>query len=125
MENIRHQKTNRFEGLRRYKQFILAILLYFLAHVFDYILTLNGLTKTHGEEANPFARKYMDFFGLHLGLLIFKLQMFCIVILAAFGIEYIYRNKKPRIKSEYILTIGAILTFLGGGLWFLLLFKIY
>ncbi|MEK7399381.1 MAG: DUF5658 family protein [Candidatus Poribacteria bacterium] len=126
MENIEHPtKTNKLSIFRRYKQFILATLLYFLAHVFDYILTLNGLTKTNGEEANLFAQRYMEFFGLHIGLLIFKMQMFCIVVLAALGLEHIYRKKKSRIKSEYILTIGAILTFLGGSLWFLLLFKVY
>jgi hypothetical protein len=126
MENIEHPtKTNKLSIFRRYKQFILATLVYFLAHVFDYILTLNGLTKTNGEEANPFAQRYMEFFGLHIGLLIFKMQMFCIVVLAAFGLEHICRKKKSRIKSEYILTIGAILTFLGGSLWFLLLFKVY
>jgi hypothetical protein len=126
MEDIEHPtNTNKLSIFHRYKQFILAALAYFLAHVFDYILTLNGLTRTNGEEANPFAQRYMEFFGLHLGLLIFKLQMFVIVVLAALGIEIIYRKKRSRIKSEYILTIGAILTFLGGSLWFLLLFKAY
>ncbi|MGB9596076.1 MAG: DUF5658 family protein [Candidatus Poribacteria bacterium] len=105
-----------------YRQLILAILVYILAHIFDYIITLQGLTNTSGEEANPFAQKYMDFFGLHKGLLIFKLQMIIIVMIAAFGIEHLYRNKGSKIRSEYILTIGAIFTFLGGSLWFLLLF---
>lgn len=108
---------------RHYRQLILAILVYILAHIFDYIITLQGLTNTSGEEANPFAQKYMEFFGLHKGLLIFKLQMVIIVMASAFGIEYIYRNKRSKIKSHYILTIGAILTFLGGSLWFLLLFQ--
>lgn len=127
MENIEcPTKTSKLISIFKcYRQFILATLAYFLAHVFDYILTLNGLTRTNGEEANLLAQRYMEYFGLHLGLLIFKMQMFCIVVLAALGLEQIYRKKKSRIKPEYILAIGAILTFLGGSLWFLLLFKVY
>lgn len=105
-----------------YRRLILAILAYILAHVFDYIITLHGLTNTSGEEANPLAQRYMDVFGLHKGLLIFKLQMIVIVVIAAFGIEHVYKNKRSKIRSDYILTAGAILTFLGGSLWFFLFF---
>lgn len=115
-------KTNIITIFRHYRQLILAIFVYILAHVFDYIITLQGLVNTSGKEANPFAQKYMDFFGLHKGLLIFKLQMIIIVISAAFGIEHIYRSKGSKIRSDYILIIGVILTFLGGSLWFILLF---
>jgi len=118
-------KINITAIFRHYKQLILASLTYILAHVFDYILTLHGLTKTNGEEANPFAQRYIDSFGLHLGLLIFKLQMIFIVIIAAIGIEYVYRNRQSKIRSDYILTVGAILTFIGGSLWLLLLLKLY
>jgi hypothetical protein len=101
----------------RWLEFIMACVAYVAANAVDYILTICGLMNRHMGEANPIARSYMDVLGPERGLLLFKLIMVSIVILGVFIIDLIIKEKKIKLRSEYILYAGAVITLLGSSLW--------
>lgn len=101
-----------------YKQFLMATIAYVLANVYDYIVTLYGLKYTDATEANPIAVSYINLFGAHIGLLIFKSLIVSFVVLGMIAIFCLYKNKKTRLNPEYLLSIGTALTFLSASMWF-------
>jgi len=98
-------------------EFIMACVAYVAANTVDYILTICGLMNIHMGEANPIARSYIDVLGPEKGLLLFKLIMVSIVILGVFIIDRILKEQKIKLRSEYILYAGAVITILGSSLW--------
>jgi len=99
------------------RQLLLAILAYILANIFDYIVTLYGLAYTNASEANPIAKSYIAYFGVNIGLLIFKSIIVSMVIIGILAFYQLRKTEKIRLKPEHILSIGTIITFLGASLW--------
>ncbi len=117
MENVEHHLKKRNSWFHHYRQLLLATVAYILANVFDYLITIYGLANTNAIEGNPVARNYIAHFGPEIGLLIFKTIMVSLVLLGIIGFIILYQKKKTRIKPEMILSIGAIMTFLGACIW--------
>lgn len=97
--------------------FITATLMYIAANVIDYLFTIQGVGDNPLREANPIVRLYIDLFGAIHGVLICKL-LICTGVIAAMRVVHIaHREKWTRLRADYILYAGAILTTLGGSLW--------
>ncbi len=97
--------------------FIMASLMYIAANVIDYLLTVSGIESDPLREGNPVLQEYVSLFGARHGILICKL-LTCIGVLSAMRvIDLAYREKRTRLRAEYILYGGAILMTLGGLLW--------
>ena len=97
--------------------FIVSSLTYIAANVIDYLFTIQGIDGNPFREANPILRGYIEFFGAVSGILICKL-LICIGVISAMRVVHIaHREKRTRLRAEYILYGGAILTTLGGSLW--------
>ena len=99
--------------------FIKASLAYIVAHVIDYLLTVQATIDTTLKDGNPMIRQYMDLFGAQDGLLAYKLLICGSVILGMKAVDMSYRKGKTRFRGEYVLCGGAIVTVLGGCLWLL------
>ncbi len=99
--------------------FSLASLAYITAHILDYFFTLHGLENTAFTEGNPIIQGYMDHFGVENGLLSYKLLICVALIVGMKAVDIIGKQRKRRFRVELILYGGAILTTLGGALWFL------
>ena len=99
--------------------FILASLIYILAHILDYRFTVCGIRSTAFVEGNPIIQGYIDYFGIENGLMGYKL-LICIALLFGMkAIDLARREKKTRFRPEPVLYVGAILTMFGGSLWLL------
>ena len=97
--------------------FIISILTYTAANVADYLFTIRGLDGNPLREANPILRGYIEIFGAVSGILICKL-LICIGVISAMRVVHLaHMEKRTRLRAEYILYGGAILTTLGGSLW--------
>ena len=113
---------SRVERLRsnskyRWFQIAAASLAYIAAHIVDYFFTLHGLTRNASQEANPVVQGYIDCFGVEKGLMICKSLMSVAIILGVVVTQLAYNKKGTKVKLEYVLYAGSILTFLGGVLW--------
>ena len=97
----------------------MASLAYIIANVTDYLFTVSGVEKEPFREGNPIVQGYIYFFGASRGILICKLLACIGVICAMRVINLAYREKRTRLRAEYVLYGGAILTTLGGSLWLL------
>jgi uncharacterized membrane protein len=97
--------------------FIISTLTYIAANVIDYLFTIRGIDGNPLREANPILRGYIELFGTVSGILICKL-LICIGVISAMRVVHLaHREKRTRLRAEYILYGGAILTTLGGSLW--------
>ena len=97
--------------------FIVSTLTYITANVIDYLFTIRGIDGNPFREANPILREYIQLFGAVSGILICKL-LICIGVISAMRVVHLaHREKRTRLRAEYILYGGAILTTLGGSLW--------
>ena len=94
-----------------------ASLAYIIAHIADYFLTIYGVTANLSQEANPVVRGYMEIFGPGRGLAICKSLMCTIIILGAITVHLTCRKKGNKIRVEFVLYAGSLMTFLGGALW--------
>ena len=94
-----------------------ASLAYIIAHIIDYFLTVYGITANLSQEANPVVRGYMEIFGVGRGLAICKSLMCTIIILGAIVAHLACREKGNKIRVEFILYAGSLMTLLGGALW--------
>ncbi len=99
--------------------FIKASLAYIIAHVADYLFTVQATIGTMFKDGNPMIRQYMDLFGTQNGLLAYKLLICGSVILGMKAVDLSYKEGKTRFRGEYVLYGGAIVTVLGGCLWLL------
>ncbi|MFC1718675.1 DUF5658 family protein [Candidatus Poribacteria bacterium] len=113
-----HPKIERFGSIQcRWFQIMAASLAYIVAHVFDYLFTVHGIAVNAAQEANPVVQGYMDCFGVGKGLVICKSLMSIIIIFGVIVTHLAYTKRGNKIRVEYILYAGALLTFLGGALW--------
>jgi len=97
--------------------FTAATLMYITANVIDYLLTVRGVGENPLQEANPIIRSYIELFGAIHGVLICKM-LICTGVIAAMKVVHItHRQKRTKLRADYILYGGAILTMLGGSLW--------
>jgi hypothetical protein len=99
--------------------FIKASLAYIIAHVIDYLLTVQATMGTMLKDGNPMIRQYMDLFGTQNGLLAYKLLICGSVILGMKAVDLSHRKGKTKFRGEYVLYGGVIVTVLGGCLWLL------
>ena len=106
---------------RRWFQIMAASLVYMTAHVVDYLFTVHGIAVNASQEANPLVKVYMDYFGVERGLMICKSLMSTIIIFGVIVTHIACSKEGNKIRVEYVLYGGAILTLLGGALW---LFKL-
>jgi hypothetical protein len=97
--------------------FITATLMYIVANVIDYLFTIQGVGNNPLREANPIVRLYIDLFGAIHGVLICKLLICAGVIVAMRVVHIAHRERRTKLRADYILFAGAILTTLGGSLW--------
>lgn len=109
------------KNLNHWLRLALASITYILAGVFDYFMTLEGLTTGRNEEGNPVIRVYIEHLGLQKGLLFYKLFMSTLIIIGAIILDIAYekksRSSKPLPLSLYLLYFGAIATLLAGLSW--------
>ena len=97
--------------------FVMASLMYIAANVIDYLFTVSGIESNPLREGNPVLQEYINLFGARHGILICKLLLCIGVISAMIVIDLAHREKKTRLRAEYILYAGAILMTSGGLLW--------
>ena len=109
--------TSRIVGRNHWFHIMSASLAYITAHIFDYFLTVYGITADLSQEANPVVRGYMEFFGVGRGLVICKSLMCIIIILGTIVAHLACREKGNKIRVELILYAGSLMTLLGGALW--------
>ncbi len=89
----------------------LALLAYAAASVSDYLLTLTGILASEVRELNPFLNAYIDHLGVTYGLLVPKLLLGGTVVLASsLYLHAMHRARRTRVRPEYILYSGALLT---------------
>jgi hypothetical protein len=98
-------------------ELVLACVTYIAANAVDYMLTIYGLMNTNIGEANPFAKFYMNTFGLLDGLLIYKFLMVVIILASVIALDYALNLRRIKFKTEYILYVGAGLTVFASSLW--------
>lgn len=99
----------------------LALLAYVAASTSDYLLTMAGLAGREVRELNPLLLSYMDALGASWGLMLPKLLLGCTAVLASsLYIHAMYRQRRTRIRAEYILYPGAIFTVLAPLQWIVL-----
>ncbi len=96
---------------------IMASLAYILAHIADYFFTVFGILKKLSQEANPVVQGYIEAFGLFSGIVICKVLMCTIIILGVIVTRLAYRAKGVEFRVEFVLYLGAFMTFFGGALW--------
>ena len=97
--------------------FTASMLVYIAANVIDYLFTVQGVGDNPLREANPIIRTYIELFGAIHGVLICKM-LICTGVIAAMKVVHIaHRQKRTKLRADYILYGGAILTTLGGSLW--------
>ena len=97
----------------------MASLAYMAANMIDYLLTISGVENDAFREGNPILRGYIELFGAGHGILICKLLVCIGVVCAMRVIDLAHKENKAKLRAEYILYGGAILTTLGGCLWLL------
>jgi hypothetical protein len=95
----------------------MACVAYVAANIVDYIFTIYGMMNSRMSEANPIAQSYMQILGVEKGLFLFKILMVGVIILGVFVIDLVVKERKIKIRSEYILYVGAVVTILGSSMW--------
>jgi len=98
-------------------ELVVACITFIAANAIDYMLTIYGIRNTTVGEANPFAKFYMNTFGMLDGLLIYKFLMVIIILVSLIALDYALNLRKIKFRTEYILYIGAGLTVLASSLW--------
>ena len=98
-------------------ELVVACITYAAANAVDYMLTIYGLRNTTTGEANPFAKFYMNTFGLLDGLLIYKLLMVVIILASVIALDYALNLRKIKFRTEYILYVGAGITVFASSFW--------
>ena len=109
--------TSRIVERYHWGHIVFASLAYITAHIVDYFLTVYGITANLSQEANPVVRGYMEIFGVGRGLAICKSLMCTIIIFGAIAVHLACREKGNKIRVEFILYAGSLMTLLGGALW--------
>ena len=99
--------------------FPLASGTYLLASLSDYLTTAAGLVSKQIVELNPLIDSYLKEFGTFGGLLIPKLLIATSVLAACKYIDIKHKEKKTKVKAEYFLYPGALLTSVTGASWLL------
>ena len=96
---------------------IIGIIAFIVGNIFDYRLTVYGISNGFYPEANPIARGYIIHFGLAKGLLLLKALLSVCIIFGVILFDQLCRKKGINFRSEFILYAGAIATTLAGLLW--------
>lgn len=97
--------------------FIMASIAYIAASIIDYLFTVSGVWENPLREGNPMIQEYINHFGPKNGVLICKLIIGIGVLCATLVIYLRYKEKKTKIRADYILYGGAIITTIAGLLW--------
>ena len=111
-------KTAETKNWLQWLQIVVAGLIYIGANAIDYHFTVYGMTNTPYREANSIVLGYMHLFGLKEGLILYKALMIAMIILGVIILDLEFRKKNIRFKPVYLLYAGALLTTIGGSLWF-------
>ncbi|MDQ1317336.1 MAG: two-component system, OmpR family, alkaline phosphatase synthesis response regulator PhoP [Candidatus Poribacteria bacterium] len=101
-----------------WSRIMLACFIYIVSNAFDYYMTVFGIINRKAQEGNIIIQQYINFFGLHNGVLIYKIFMCSLIILAIiiFSLIYEYKGKK-RIIPECILYSGSFITLIAVTMW--------
>lgn len=86
-------------GLRYWVRLLVACIAYILANVFDYVMTLEGITTGRNVEGNPIIQLYIDHLGLQKGLLFYKSLMCILIIMGTIVLDFAYIKKTKGNKS--------------------------
>lgn len=116
IKNVNSKSAENIEP-QRWDQLLIASLLFIAGNLMDYILTAHGISNGVYEEANPIIREYIDHFGIHKGLLLFKGLMGSFIIFGVIVFDKVCKEKGINFRSEFILYAGAIATTIAGALW--------
>lgn len=100
--------------------FIIASATYVTANVADYLLTLHSMNNLKLGEFHPVAQYFITNFGVESGLLTSKLCVCGITLLDLKRIDSAYKNNQTKVKAEYLLYPGSLLTAFGGISWLIL-----
>ena len=96
----------------------IAMILYMIATVWDAIMTIFGLHYTDVPEVGFVAGPAVKFFGPVWGVIIAK-SIAAVILLASYLVDHAYRHRGRTSPVPIVLSIGAILTIIGGSLWLL------
>jgi len=115
LSDANYDKT---EKTSYWPRIIFACFIYIISNAYDYYMTVTGIINGRSQEGNPIIQQYIDFFGLHNGILFYKLIMCSIIIFCVmiFSLIYEYEEKK-RLIPEYILYSGSIMTLIAVVMW--------
>jgi len=109
---------NKTERSDYWPRIMLACFIYIVSNAYDYYITVFGIINRKAEEGNVIIQQYINFFGLHNGVLYYKIIMCSFIILAIiiFSLIYEYEEKK-RIIPECILYSGSFVTLIAVIMW--------
>ena len=98
------------------KKFVLLIVVFFIANVFDATITLIGINHGWSSEGNAVILSWIAMLGnVYEGVIVYKVIMTSLVSIWAILMGMIsIRNSKI---ASYVLALGALATFCGGAMW--------
>jgi hypothetical protein len=98
----------------------LAFLVYVAASFSDFLMTRAGLVRNEIVELNFIIRGCVDALGISAGILVPKFILaFTAVLAGTVYLNHQYKRNRTRIKPQYILYPGALLTACVGASWVL------
>jgi CheY-like chemotaxis protein len=112
---------DKIEKSKYWPRIILACLIYLIVNAYDYYMTISGILARKAREGNPIVQTYIDYFGLHNGVLIYKIIICSLITLSVLIFSFIYEyEESKRLLPEYILYGGSIVTLFAVAMWIIL-----
>ncbi len=96
----------------------IAMILYVIATIWDATMTIFGLHYTDVPEVGFVAGPAVELFGPVWGVIVAK-SIAGVILLATYLVDRAYKRRGRTSPVPIVLTIGAILTVIGGSLWLL------
>lgn len=100
---------------------IKALILYIFANIYDYSLTVYGLLNNRAEEWNWMAQKFMDAYGIHIGLSLYKSILIVIPVIACIIFKCLAKRYPRLVMRRRILRLvlisGSVVMIIASSLW--------
>jgi len=111
----------KIEKPKYWSRIILACLIYLIVNAYDYFMTVSGILAHKAQEGNPIIQIFIDHFGLHNGVLIYKIIICSFITLGVLFFSFVYEyEEQKRLLPEYILYGGSIVTLFAVAMWIML-----
>ena len=112
---------NKIKRSNYWLRIMLACFIYIVSNVYDYYMTVFGIINRKAQEGNVIIQQSINFFGLHNGVLFYKIIMCSFIILAIIILSFIYEHEeKKRIIPECILYSGSFITLIAVTMWLII-----